>query len=68
LTCWDVVAPANGTYTFRGELYDLAQIDPVLANDSSTITIVVDEQQGEAPAGAAARAAEAAPRPHPPEQ
>jgi hypothetical protein len=43
---WDVVAPQNGTYTFRAELYDLAQPDPVLANNSSTITLVVNEEAG----------------------
>lgn len=41
---WDVVAPADGTYTFSGEVFDLPQPNPVLSNNSSTITIVVKEE------------------------
>lgn len=43
---WDVVAPGNGAYTFRAELFDLAQPDPVPTNNSSMITIVVNEEAG----------------------
>jgi hypothetical protein len=43
---WDVVAPADGTYTLSAELYDLAQPDPVPSNNTSTITVVVKEASG----------------------
>lgn len=43
---WNAVAPQNGTYTFSGEIVELAQPDPVPANNSATITIVVNEGTG----------------------
>lgn len=43
---WDVVAPANGTYTFSGRITGRSEVDPDPSNDSSSITIVVDEPSG----------------------
>ena len=43
---WDVVAPANGTYTFTGKIVQTADVDPDASNDTSQITIVVDETTG----------------------
>ena len=43
---WNAVAPQNGTYTFSGEIVELAEPDPVPANNSATITIVVNEGTG----------------------
>jgi hypothetical protein len=43
---WDVVAPANGTYTFTGKIVETADVDPDASNDTSQITIVVDETTG----------------------
>jgi hypothetical protein len=38
---WDVVAPTDGTYTFRAEIISAPDVDPVVSNNSSAITIVV---------------------------
>jgi hypothetical protein len=43
---WDVIAPANGTYTFSGRITGRSEIDPDPSNDSSSITIVVAEPGG----------------------
>lgn len=43
---WQVVAPENGSYTFRAEIVEAPDVDPVLANNSSSITIVVNEPTG----------------------
>ena len=41
---WDVVAPQNGTYTFKAELTALSDTDSDSLEQQSQITIVVDEQ------------------------
>ena len=43
---WDVVAPGNGTYTFKGEITTTLDTDPDLSNNTSQITIVVNESTG----------------------
>ena len=43
---WDVVAPANGTYTFTGKIVQTADVDPDASNDASQIAIVVNETTG----------------------
>ena len=43
---WDVVAPANGTYTFNGEIVHTADTDPDSSNNTAQITIVVDDTVG----------------------
>ena len=43
---WDVVAPGNGTYTFKGEITKTADTDPDMSNNASQITIVVNETTG----------------------
>ena len=43
---WDVVAPGNGTYTFKGEITSTLDTDPDLSNNASQITIVVNESTG----------------------
>ena len=43
---WDVVAPGNGTYTFKGEITTTLDTDPDLSNNASQITIVVNESTG----------------------
>jgi hypothetical protein len=40
---WDVVAPQNGTYTFRAEIVEASDTDPNPANNASAVTIVVNE-------------------------
>ena len=43
---WDVVAPANGTYSFTGKIVQTADVDPDASNDASQIAIVVNETTG----------------------
>ena len=43
---WQVVAAENGSYSFRAEIVEAPDVDPVLANNSSSITIVVNEATG----------------------
>lgn len=43
---WDVVAPGNGTYTFKGEITKTGDTDPDSSNNASQITIVVNESTG----------------------
>jgi hypothetical protein len=40
---WDVVAPQNGTYTFRAEIVEASDTDPDPSNNASAITVVVNE-------------------------
>ncbi len=43
---WDVVAPGNGTYTYKAEIIETGDADPDTSNNASQITIVVNEQTG----------------------
>jgi hypothetical protein len=43
---WEVVAPQNGSYAYKAEIVDAADVDPVVSNNASSITIVVGETTG----------------------
>jgi len=43
---WDVVAPQNGRFTYEAAIVETSEPDPNLSNNSTSLTIVVDEQAG----------------------
>ena len=57
---WTVVAPQDGQYTFKAEIVEASDSDPVPSNNSSSITIVVAEAAEGGGGGSAATSASTA--------